>query len=225
MASAITRMLMNHFLGRCSYNLNKINDHFSALLTKLIAYIGQPNGLATLDSNGYVTESQVNLYKHSIHVRSLDKLGAGGNEIIADFEFISKSSEAITKTTIGSVLDGKTFLGHWTHGKYVTSSNKVTLEKGFEISIISGVLHFLGFRYLTANESLVSVVDSGVRIGTVTINGTDYPVNSYVGGSDFARLRIGSEYGAGACTFLADITPYSYLYTVTDTVTNLGTSV
>ncbi len=53
-ASAITRMLMNHFLGRCSYNLNKINDHFSTLLTKLIAYIGQPNGLATLDANGKV---------------------------------------------------------------------------------------------------------------------------------------------------------------------------
>ena len=54
-ASAITRMLMNHFLGRVSYNLNKVNDHFSTLLTKLISYIGQPNGLATLDANGKVT--------------------------------------------------------------------------------------------------------------------------------------------------------------------------
>ncbi len=53
-ASAITRMLIDHFLGRCSYNLNKVNDHFSSLLTKLIAFIGEPNGLATLDENGRV---------------------------------------------------------------------------------------------------------------------------------------------------------------------------
>lgn len=59
-ASAITRMLMNHFLGRCSYNLNKINDHFSALLTKLIAYIGTANGIATLDSNAKVPMNQIN---------------------------------------------------------------------------------------------------------------------------------------------------------------------
>ena len=53
-ASSITRMLMNHFLGRVSYNLNKVNDLFSLLLTNLMAFIGQPNGLATLDSEGKV---------------------------------------------------------------------------------------------------------------------------------------------------------------------------
>ena len=51
-ASSITRMLMNHFLGRCSYNLNKLNDLFSLLLTKIMAFMGQPNGIALLDSNG-----------------------------------------------------------------------------------------------------------------------------------------------------------------------------
>lgn len=59
-ASAITRMLMNHFLGRCSYNLNKINDLFSTLLTKLMTYIGAPDGLATLDEDGYVPSAQLN---------------------------------------------------------------------------------------------------------------------------------------------------------------------
>lgn len=54
-ASAITRMLMNHFLGRCSYNLNKVNDLFSLLLAKLMAYLEQPNGIATLNSEGKVT--------------------------------------------------------------------------------------------------------------------------------------------------------------------------
>lgn len=35
-ASSITRMLMNHFLGRISYNLNKINDNMQSLLDILI---------------------------------------------------------------------------------------------------------------------------------------------------------------------------------------------
>ena len=58
-ASAITRMLMNHFLGRCSYNLNKVNDLFSLLLTKLMAFMGVANGLATLDNNGTVPYGQL----------------------------------------------------------------------------------------------------------------------------------------------------------------------
>ena len=35
-ASSITRMLMNHFLGRISYNLNKVNDNMQNLLNTLI---------------------------------------------------------------------------------------------------------------------------------------------------------------------------------------------
>ena len=58
-ASAITRMLLDHFLGRCSYNLNKINDHFSTLLTTLGNYLGVADGIATLDSNGKILDSQL----------------------------------------------------------------------------------------------------------------------------------------------------------------------
>ena len=58
-ASAITRMLMNHFLGRCSYNLNKINDLMSSLLTTFISHLGTANGVATLDSNGRIPYSQL----------------------------------------------------------------------------------------------------------------------------------------------------------------------
>ena len=58
-ASTITRMLMNHFLGRISYNLNKVNDNMSNLLTQLLAYLGQANGIATLDANGRIPYSQL----------------------------------------------------------------------------------------------------------------------------------------------------------------------
>lgn len=63
-ASSITRMLMNHFLGRISYNLNKANDMINSILSNLISYIGQPDGLATLDSNGLVPRQQ--LYSNNI---------------------------------------------------------------------------------------------------------------------------------------------------------------
>lgn len=58
-ASAITRMLMNHFLGRLSYNLNKLNDNVSNLLSTLIAKAGNADGFATLDANGRIPYSQL----------------------------------------------------------------------------------------------------------------------------------------------------------------------
>lgn len=58
-ASSLTRMLMNHFLGRLSYNLNKINDIMSSLLSSMYSHYGTANGFATLDSNGRIPYSQL----------------------------------------------------------------------------------------------------------------------------------------------------------------------
>ena len=58
-ASSVTRMLVNHFFGRTSYNLNKVNDFFLSLLTKLSAYLGTANGIATLDGNARVPLAQL----------------------------------------------------------------------------------------------------------------------------------------------------------------------
>ena len=58
-ASAITRMLMNHFLGRVSYNLNKLNDNMSSLLTTVLSHLGTANGIATLDADGRIPYSQL----------------------------------------------------------------------------------------------------------------------------------------------------------------------
>lgn len=55
-ASSITRMLMNHFLGRVSYNLNKINDWFNDFLVALSNSLGTANGIATLDANGHLIQ-------------------------------------------------------------------------------------------------------------------------------------------------------------------------
>lgn len=58
-ASSVTRMLLNHFLGRTSYNLNKVNDVMSNLLTTLKSHLGTADGLATLDENGRLPYSQL----------------------------------------------------------------------------------------------------------------------------------------------------------------------
>lgn len=58
-ASSITRMLINHFFGRMSYNLNKVNDNVSNLITTLIGHRGTANGFAVLDANGRVPYSQL----------------------------------------------------------------------------------------------------------------------------------------------------------------------
>ena len=58
-ASSLTRMFLNHLFGRISYNLNKINDLFYSFLDSLITYIGNANGLATLDGDGHIPYSQL----------------------------------------------------------------------------------------------------------------------------------------------------------------------
>ena len=57
-ASSITRMLMNHFLGRISYNLNKVNDNMKSLIDSLNSHLGTANGIATLDSDGKLSQIQ-----------------------------------------------------------------------------------------------------------------------------------------------------------------------
>lgn len=58
-ASSITRMLMNHFLGRISYNLNKVNDVVSSFIKTVKKNLGSANGIATLDSDGRIPFTQL----------------------------------------------------------------------------------------------------------------------------------------------------------------------
>ena len=58
-ASSITRMLMNHFLGRTSYNLNKAVDMIKKGFLGIKNALGEPQGIATLDENGYLSKGQI----------------------------------------------------------------------------------------------------------------------------------------------------------------------
>lgn len=92
-ASSITRMLVNHFFGRVSYNLNKINDNMSSLIATLRAHTGTANGFATLDSNGRIPYSQLpesaielkGYWNASTNTPTLaDGTGTNGDEYIVD---------------------------------------------------------------------------------------------------------------------------------------------
>ena len=69
-ASSITRMLVNHFFGRMSYNLNKVNDNVSNLIATLIGHRGTANGFATLDASGIVPYSQLPVQANDITAKT-----------------------------------------------------------------------------------------------------------------------------------------------------------
>lgn len=58
-ASAITRMLMNHFLGRTSYNLNKTVDFLKAFMVAVEDNMGVADGFASLDSTAKLPLTQL----------------------------------------------------------------------------------------------------------------------------------------------------------------------
>ena len=72
-ASALTRMLMNHFLGRLSYNVNKVHDNILSLITSLEGALGGANGIATLNASGKLPVAQ---YPVTVNGESPDASGA-----------------------------------------------------------------------------------------------------------------------------------------------------
>lgn len=59
--SVLPRMLVNHMFGRISYNLNKVVDLLTTMLSSFLQYLGKPYGIATLDENGRIPYSQLPL--------------------------------------------------------------------------------------------------------------------------------------------------------------------
>lgn len=58
-ASSLTRMLVNHFLGRMSYNLNKVNDNMKTIIDALKLNLGENVNFASLDATGRIPFSQL----------------------------------------------------------------------------------------------------------------------------------------------------------------------
>lgn len=139
-ASSITRMLMNHFLGRISYNLNKVNDLMSLLLTKLMAYLGQPNGIATLDVNGHLAQQSP---VGSPYVpMTMELLGV----ILSKFlgRYWSTTMESIEGSIYQLYYEDKIWVCSTNSGIY-WSSNGVTWQLGTGLGDITSLTNILGY--------------------------------------------------------------------------------
>lgn len=97
-ASSLSRMLMNHFFGRVSYNLNKINDIMSSLLDKINNALGTPDGIATLGSDGKVADEQLKLAVPD-GIATLDSEGKVVTEQLPLKEDLTDASQDTIPTT------------------------------------------------------------------------------------------------------------------------------
>lgn len=161
-ASAITRMAMNHFLGRISYNLNKLNDLFSLFLTKLMAYMEQPNGLATLNSEGKVTalNNVANTSDSDSPVKDgVTKFTTGGMH-----SFISTMADVFTEGTSKQYVAGRLY---YYDGNFYMCRESVTLSS-WDAS------------YFQAKKPLYQVSQGGAIIKEVNLT-TDYVAYTYAG--------------------------------------------
>ena len=96
-ASSITRMLMNHFLGRISYNLNKINDNMQSLLNILITKFP-----TSLPANGGNADT-ANMVGHSLTFGSKTFNGSSAQTITAsDLGLLPPD---LTKATERTIVD------------------------------------------------------------------------------------------------------------------------
>ena len=108
-ASSITRMLMNHFLGRISYNLNKVNDNMKSLIDSLNSHLGKANGIATLDANAKLPQTQLPDISPDLS-RAREIILKNGNLVTwhAEFDCWILEVNAPGTSTVSLAINGKT---------------------------------------------------------------------------------------------------------------------
>ena len=175
-ASSVTRMLLNHFFGRMSYNLNKVNDNVSNLIATLIGHRGTANGFATLDENGRIPfsqlpESVIERVKQYVGSTLLGRNWTQSNKTDGSFYDGARYANGIW------VACGSNNIGLWysTDGRNWTQSNKTN-------GYFSG-----GARY--ANGIWVACSDNGLWYSTDGMNWTqsNKTDGSFSGGARYAN--------------------------------------
>lgn len=176
-ASAITRMLMNHFLGRCSYNLNKVNDLFSLLLTKLMTFLGSANGIATLDTNGVLPLTQ--LPKTSTPTDGSEVAFTAGGAY-----------------TLSSAIDGKAPTDHSSDSPWYGEATELLYGH-----VKIGAKYFQVTDVREVDNSGFSVSNYGLYIGTKAWTGSPshVPIQNRVG-ADVTFIDISTRYIQGVST-------------------------
>ena len=133
-ASSITRMLMNHFLGRISYNLNKINDNMQSLLNTLITKF--PTSLPANGGNADTatrlqTARKINIQDSTAtHTGTEASFDGSGNATI-------KLPETIKADIVGHATSADTATSANT-AKSANTANKVSNSLTFGSKIYNG---------------------------------------------------------------------------------------
>lgn len=172
-ASSITRMLMNHFLGRLSYNVNKVNDGFSNLVATLIKHRGTANGFATLDENGRIPYSQLP-ESAAGDVKTVNNISPENGNIPLTGENIPVSS------TDPTLLSAPLTTDRYANSSVTTekiADNAVTNAKIKDpVSVAKGGTGQTTLR--NACNSFINALDTS----TTTPQDDDFYVSQYVGG-------------------------------------------
>lgn len=147
-ASSVTRMFMNHFLGRVSYNLNKTVDVVKGLLTQIKSYIGQPNGLATLDETGRVPLEQLPestiVYKGQWNASTNTPHLANGTGTQGDFYEVSVAGWFNAETGESSGTEAEGYVHYFSGDGIIYDGSSWNRRGSGEIKTVNGVAPELG---------------------------------------------------------------------------------
>lgn len=170
-ASSITRMLMNHFLGRVSYNLNKANDMINSILSNLISYLGTADGIATLDSNAKIKPAQ--LPKSDVSVNNTDILFTAKGAL--DYTLSSTTSISWLEKVFGHLL------GRW--WTYCTTPSSAYLDSFYSLDYGNGI-----YVISSDNNGLLWSTDAktwtqGTGTGNNSFRGVKYANGLWVAGA------------------------------------------
>lgn len=203
-ASAITRMLIDHFLGRCSYNLNKVNDHFSSLLTTLGNYLGVANGIATLDEDGEIPASQVSLEKIGLGnvvntgdsstptADGTDKFTTGGAYVLQQ-DINGKAPKDHSSTSGIYGIATQSYYGHVKIAGRVFIVNSLTSQTFFPVLPSSGKV---GFDYALVHNTSSSDISYTFNVSSGQATATLI----YVKDTSARRLVLSAVSGGSGAT-------------------------
>ena len=147
-ASSITRMIVNHFFGRTSYNLNKVNDVMLSLLNSIKNSLNAVNGIAKLDENANIpvahggtgaSDSKGAQYNLLENMNEVSTEAVGTTDIACAYAEGSASNGAVYKrplSTLSSFIRG---LFSGSNGvDYTPSSGALSVNSSHIRSLFSG---------------------------------------------------------------------------------------
>lgn len=120
-ASSVTRMLLNHFFGRMSYNLNKVNDNVSNLIATLIRHSGTDKDV-TAKTPRWLRFDFSAANKQTLKITADTHIRVGNTVVHFDTDTSFDLSETINPTTNSHGKDWYVFLD--TEGNVTCSLTK-----------------------------------------------------------------------------------------------------